>query len=467
VVVPDGDVHANERVRNGIKGLLEALEAAGATALCVDLSAYRVVTPKIGIDDLIVVWRAVKEDPAQQFEKLPRLTSSFTPQFDATAFVASVGTLAEPPPAPLDVIPGLLPCRNGVLAAPGNERKSTVMVFTAAHVALGRSIFGRGIARPGRVLYVTGEDSLEDVQRTLHYIHMEGGLPLSTEEAARLADKLNVIEASAVPGHPRLIQRGRDGLCAGGLFSLVEHAVQHYGDVTLIVFDTLSSLGVPENDGGMQDAPVAYHQAAHRLANRYGICVLGIHHVSKEVARNRTNDAYVGRGGGAIADNARFVLQLQRDNGSDDDIANYPAPHGITRADRQGGAAVLRLHAHKMRWSPMDLSPGRPYWLRAEGWCYRTFAPLTDAQRVVVQQTQIQNAQADDDALVLDAIRRSAVPVSKNQLNDMTIGKLGRPRRKAAVERLVHSGRVVMEKGVSNGQGPKPWVYTAISDEKF
>ena len=357
---------------------------------------------------------------------------------------------------PLAVIPGLLPCRSGVLFAPGFQRKSTLAMLIAAHVSLGREIFGRPVSHPGRVLYVTGEDERDDIQRTLKFLIDAGCLKLSNADEQALRDNFRILDVTEIPGVARLTRKGDGGWAAGELLPLVDAAVEGIGGAVLIVLDTLSALGLSETDG-MNEAAAAYHRAANGLAREHKACVLGIHHTGKTFAQERKIDMYGARGASALVDGARFAVQLQRDTGSDEEMRSYPAPESISVQDRRGEApatTVLRLHIHKMRWSAYEVHSERPLWVRTVGWRYETFAALGQqaaARRVDdVQRIAASEQDERDEQAVLDAIHRYAAGgarVNSRTLDGLTVHsggkKIGQKRVRAIAERCVGLGLLV------------------------
>jgi hypothetical protein len=431
IAVPDGDFHTNTGVASGLHGHLNALRAVGATPGVIDLHDE----PLQKIDDLLAHRRWQGRDVLAEFHKLPRL-SSLAPPVEIQSLPHDFA-LNAPPPA-LAVVAGLLPCRSGVLFAPGRERKTTFTLYMAAHVALGRQLFGKSVALPGRVLYVTGEDDAEDVWRTLHYMIQAGALPLTADEAAELRDSLRIVDATTLPGAPRLTRKENGAWQASELLSVVDQALATVGDVVLCILDTLSSLGLSETEG-MNEAAAAYHREAARLSKQHQLCVLALHHVGKAFAQERSVDMYGGRGASAIVDNARFALQLQLDKGEPE----YVAPPAISRAERDGkvpGTHALRLHVHKMRWDDGGASTERPLWVRSTGWKYETFAALD----VVQSAAELQKAQAQersdtrsaDDDVLLNAMRgleRDGIVIDRDQV--MTLKVLPERRTKAALAR--------------------------------
>lgn len=463
IVVPDGDFHINKGVATGLNGLLSAVRALDAVPSVIDLHDQ----PLNKIDDLLAYRRWQERDALAEFHNLPRLTS-LAPAIQIQSLPADFAL--KPPPPALAVVPGLLPCRSGVLFAPGRERKTTFTLYMAANIALGRSLFGSSVALPGRVLYVTGEDEAEDVWRTLHYMIAAGALPLTPGEAAELRDSLKIVDATTLPGAPRLTRKENGAWHASDLFAVVEQAINHVGDVALCILDTLSSLGLSETEG-MNEAAAAYHREAARLAKTHQLCILALHHVGKTFAQERTVDMYGGRGASAIVDNARFALQLQMDKGE----SEYVAPPAISRTEREGevpSTHVLRLHVHKMRWDDGGASTERPLWVRSSGWKYETFVPLDVVQSAAElhkaqEQERRDGRNADDDTLfdAMHELERAGVRIDNDQL--LTSKTLPQKRTRAALKRLIDDGRVVVVEGNTTPHGGRKPQFYEISKRKY
>jgi RecA-family ATPase len=59
------------------------------------------------------------------------------------------------------IVEGYLYADVAVKVAPGSTGKTTQELFEAAHIVLGRTLYGRRVLKPGRVLILTAEDSRE------------------------------------------------------------------------------------------------------------------------------------------------------------------------------------------------------------------------------------------------------------------------------------------------------------------
>src|ERR1700683_363673 len=67
-----------------------------------------------------------------------------------------VELLGVPYEAPM-IVAGYLPQDAGGDVAPGGTGKSTLLIYEAVHIILGRLLYGRQIVRPGAALFITAE----------------------------------------------------------------------------------------------------------------------------------------------------------------------------------------------------------------------------------------------------------------------------------------------------------------------
>src|SRR5262249_813934 len=83
----------------------------------------------------------------------------------------------------------------GHLAAPGGVGKTTLQLFQAIHIVLGRDLFGCKVRRPGAVIYLTGEDERQTLLARLR--HMCAELGLTAEETKRVRENVHILDLAA------------------------------------------------------------------------------------------------------------------------------------------------------------------------------------------------------------------------------------------------------------------------------
>ncbi len=300
------------------------------------------------------------------------------------------------PPEPRQIVPGILPCASTVLAAAGHTGKSVNLIFAGLKIALGLSLFGREV-RQGKVLYVHGEDSSNDVARLVHYVSRNASDMLFRPKD--IADNFLPLNAAALSGMSSLLSQ-QDGLWyPGGAFGVIEEIIAD-GGFSAVILDTISSLGYSE--GGLNDAASVYHRECNRQAEQHDLCWIGSHHVGQTKAENRDIGMYALRGGTGISDNARCVIQLQHHDAAKH-IADkaFAAPFNIN-----DDTYAIRWHVIKHKWS--DLRADLPLWVEGQAYECTDYKELTgdrlaEAKRVQRKQTVSDKIQADT-ALMFDAL---------------------------------------------------------------
>jgi RecA-family ATPase len=180
-----------------------------------------------------------------------RLASTANPspltarQFDAKA--SAVGNIFDTEPArPAFVIDRLLPQAHGVENAIGGAGKTTRHIYEAAHIILGRDLYGRRIVQPGPVVIFTKE---EDGALFRHRVfHVIKALPdLSAADRKRLAENLHL---EVLTGTDERLARldGAGNLMQTDLGARIVKAYQHEG-LALVEFDSLNMFSPGETHG--------------------------------------------------------------------------------------------------------------------------------------------------------------------------------------------------------------------------
>lgn len=191
-----------------------------------------------------------------------------------------------------------------LLIAPGGIGKTTLKLFEAIHIVLGRSLYGLRVFKHGAVLIITAEDSREMLVARLRCIAQD--LQLTSDEIQIVMQKIRIADVSG-NGFKITEVRGDVVRPAESIDRIIE-ACQIIKPV-LIVIDPAISFGVGESR--VNDAEQGLIEAARRLRKALNCCVQYIHHSGKQNARDKAVDQYAGRGGSAFADGARMVHVLQ------------------------------------------------------------------------------------------------------------------------------------------------------------
>ena len=262
-----------------------------------------------GVDDYAAHYglEALTKLQAKAIRYLPAPPpAEFTP-----SEAAFVQLFADTPEMPAFIIDNFMPLEVGVVSATGGMGKTTLVLWMAIHIAIGRDVFGHKVLRPGPVLFVTGEDNRQIFHHRLW--HLCKSLDLTDGEKQLVAKNIYVEDVSTRVA--RLAEADAHGNLSPT--DLVDRLVAAYGALalSLVVLDPLISFSPGErfvNDGAQ-----SLIIQARRLCNRLNASVLLVNHVSKEHAQGNEAKQHAGRGGTAIGDGCRFEYELRRVTGSD------------------------------------------------------------------------------------------------------------------------------------------------------
>lgn len=189
--------------------------------------------------------------------------------------------------------------------AAGGTGKTTLALFEAATLALGRELWGRTPPRPVKTAIVTREDSREILVGRLREIVRAMGL--TTQEQRDVLARVQIIDLSNEPFRVSMVADDVVIPHTANIDRLTD-ALEAWG-VDWLIFDPLVSFGVGESR--VNDAEQGLIEAFRVLRNRLDCCVEGIHHTGKANAREKALDQYAGRGGSALSDGGRMVAVLQ------------------------------------------------------------------------------------------------------------------------------------------------------------
>lgn len=206
---------------------------------------------------------------------------------------------------PRVVLPFMLYADVRTRISAGGTGKTTVALYEAIVLALGRELWGRQPEHPVRTCIVTREDTREILVARAREIMK--GLGLGIDEVAQVLSNVMIVDLSgvsfrisAVVGD--VVQPHNANL--KWLNNLLEDFKPDW-----LILDPLVSFGVGEQR--VNDAEQGLIEAMRILKAEFKCCVEGIHHSGKANAREKTLDQYSGRGGSAMADGARMVCVMQ------------------------------------------------------------------------------------------------------------------------------------------------------------
>ena len=164
--------------------------------------------------------------------------------------------LATPIPPVKWIIPGLLPAGLAIFAGPSKAGKSWLTLWLCLQITQGKSVWGRE-TEPRTVLYFSLEDTLGRLQERLYQL----------------------VDAEEDP--ERLILQTESHGIGQGLEEQIVRFIHTYPDISLIVIDTLQKVRKTEQNGSMYANDYKDIGALKELADKYGICILLVHHLRK------------------------------------------------------------------------------------------------------------------------------------------------------------------------------------------
>ena len=194
--------------------------------------------------------------------------------------------LSTPLPPVKWIIPGLLPAGLALFAGPSKAGKSWLTLWLCLQIAQGNPVWNREI-EPRTVIYFSLEDTFNRLQNRIFQLIDGGDAP------------------------ERLILQTECPSIGQGLEEQVESLIHTYRDVGLVVIDTLQKVRVSDGNGGMYANDYKEAGALKKLADKYGICILLIHHLRKQTASDPFDQISGSTGLMGVADTS-WVMQRKR-----------------------------------------------------------------------------------------------------------------------------------------------------------
>ena len=191
--------------------------------------------------------------------------------------------LSTPLPPVKWIIPGLLPAGLALFAGPSKAGKSWLTLWLCLQIAQGNPVWNREI-EPRTVIYFSLEDTFNRLQSRIFQLIDGGDAP------------------------ERLILQTECPSIGQGLEEQVESLIHTYCDVGLIVIDTLQKVRVSDGNGGMYANDYKEAGALKKIADKYGICILLIHHLRKQTASDPFDQISGSTGLMGVADTSWVIL---------------------------------------------------------------------------------------------------------------------------------------------------------------
>ena len=305
-----------------------------------------------------------------------------------------------------------------VVNAEGGTGKTTLLLYEAVHIALGRDLWGCRVLNPGRTLFITAEDGEELLQARLREVM--SALNLTEWERRTVCENFMIWDVTG-----RLVRLAE--LDARGNLKLTELAdsiTETYRDAGLaqVVFDPAISFSPGERI--VNDGEQAVVTACRRIVRGLNCCVRLIHHSGQANARNGAIDQYAGRGGTALPDGCRMVTIL-----ANAERATIAKPDGWTLQPGESGFVMVRA---KLSYT----GPQPNIWIRRRGW---TFEWTIEEPR---NSDTVRDHDADKVAKFLTEELHHGRRYTANTLEQSGKSGLSRSRLRAALATLETNGRV-------------------------
>ncbi|MGB4060951.1 MAG: AAA family ATPase [Burkholderiaceae bacterium] len=329
--------------------------------------------------------------------------------------------------SPRALVPGLLYADLRVRIAAGGVGKTTLALFEAVTVALGRPLWGFATPTALRTVIVTREDSRGILVARLREVARE--MRLQPAEVAQVLAHVNILDLSAANFRLSKVERDVVTPDRANIGRLVATLSPFRPD--WVIFDPAVSFGVGE--ARVNDAEQGLIEALRIVREALDCCCELIHHSGKANARAATADQYSGRGGSAMPDGARMVAVL-----------NPLTPEDWVKAvgsPLAQGETGLAMSLPKMSYAP---AIAEPVYIRRRGWHFARAAATAQTPEQAVQ---------NDAGRVADFLRAELAQGRKYSATSLdTCAKqigLTRAELRAALTRLKASGGVA----VVGGQG--------------
>lgn len=328
----------------------------------------------------------------------------------------------------------------GHLAAPGGVGKTTLLLFQAVHIALGRDLFGQPVRRAGPVVFLTAEDDRGTMVARLRNMCTELGLAPAEIDTVRRGVFVLDVSGSGF----KLTRVDGEVVVPGAGAAALAEALKPIKP-TMLFIDPAVSFGVGESR--VNDAEQGLIDAARLIRNEVGCGVIFVHHSGKENARNKTVDQYSGRGGSALADGSRTVHVMQSLTAEE-----WAAATGDTLHQGESGVVYARP---KITWAPPNQPP---LYLKRKGYLFERFDSISNARSAHVQlERNVEEVFAFLRTKISEGVR-----YSRTSIEDADVLKT-RQARRAAVRHLIANGRIAEEATPAGARG-RPLKLLAIAE---
>ena len=194
--------------------------------------------------------------------------------------------LATPIPPVKWIVPDLLPAGLAIFAGPSKAGKSWLTLWLCLQISQGKSVWGLEI-EPRTVLYFSLEDTLGRLQERLYQL----------------------VDAEEDP--ERLVLQTESHGIGQGLEEQIVSFIHTYPNISLIIIDTLQKVRKSDQNGSMYANDYRDIGALKELADKYGICILLVHHLRKQSSSDPYDQISSSTGIMGVADTT-WLMHRQR-----------------------------------------------------------------------------------------------------------------------------------------------------------
>lgn len=331
--------------------------------------------------------------------------------------------------APRCIVQDYLFADVATLIAPGATGKTTMLLYEAACIVLGRSLWGLEVRSPGAVLVVTAEDRREFLVARLREIGRAIGL--SDNEWQRVREGVLIDDMTARPR--KLSAVVEDIVTPAGFAGEIVAGCKRAGIAPAVVaFDPLVSFGVGE--ARVNDAEQGLIEAGRVIVSGLDCCVRFVHHTGKSPALDKRSDQYAGRGGSALADGARMVAVLVAV-----DAAELAKNTGLTLGE---GESAFRIERPKLTYAPPQRAP---LYVKRAGYAFDSTAPMSAQAREDAEADARREREVELRGALLDAAEQAqheGLPATARALVDQVRG-FKTDAKRAALAQLLAEGWLI------------------------
>jgi hypothetical protein len=249
----------------------------------------------------------------------------------------------DPPPLEFILRPYIPAEMVSVLSGPGGSNKTTLTASLAVCRALGRHLFHNLYPREGETVILTTEDRAAHYRRKFAAIREHLG---SEFNPRAISERIHILDMAGLPVRLISADRGEQFRPSPEIEELADALRRKAPNADHVIIETISRItGGVESNAAMS----VLVTACERLSVLTGVAVTLVGHVGQNTARAGIADAYAGRGGSALGDNARSSMVLMplteknvEEYGAGLEISDHDLEHTLvlTHPKRNGTAAT-------------------------------------------------------------------------------------------------------------------------------